>query len=286
MPPVNFLPLAFQSRLRPDPFHGNTGSGVSVHAGEIEMPRILPITAMICLSVATLSVLGEPATARAQLRQPAEQRVATVTVTGEGEARLTPDLAIVQLGVTEEAETARQALSANNQAMSRVIAAMKEAGIEARDLQTSSFSIQPRYHFPNQGRQDQEPPRIVGYIVSNVLTVRVRHIAKVGEILDMAVTLGVNSDGNIMLTNEDPSQAIEQARIAAMNDARDRAATLAEAAGVKLGSLLEISENTQRPAPYALNAQRMEMKAADAVPVEPGENTYAINVQASWEILQ
>jgi uncharacterized protein len=218
----------------------------------------------------------------------AERPLPVINVSGEGSAMLKPDMAIVQFGVVQEARTAREALSANNAAMDNVISAMREAGIESRDLQTSGFSIQPRYVYPENRNNEQNPPRIVGYSVSNQLTVRIRDIALVGEILDRAVTLGVNSNGNIAFTNDDPSQAIAKARIAAIKDARERAQTLVEAADARLGMLLQVSENLQHPAPSPMmrNARKMEMAASDAVPVEAGENRYSVTVQTSWEILQ
>jgi len=218
-----------------------------------------------------------------------EMPVARINVTGEGHVDVAPDMAILQLGVLEEAKTARDALSANNRAMDEVINAMKNAGIEGRDLQTSNISIQPRYvhHQPKNG-EEQKPPRIVGYAVSNSLTVRIRDLAKVGELLDMSVTLGVNSGGSIRFANDDPSAAISKARAQAMKDAMDRATTLVQAAGVSLGQILEINESVVNPMPTTLARGRMMAEAAmvDAVPIEGGENTYTVTVSASWKIDQ
>src|SRR5690554_1032222 len=94
-----------------------------------------------------------------------------IEVTGLGEATLAPDMAVVTLTITREADTARAALEANNQAMSEVLASMREEGIEERDLQTSGFSIMPRMVYPTENNRN-EPPRIAGYTVSNSLTVR------------------------------------------------------------------------------------------------------------------
>src|SRR5690606_28872402 len=114
--------------------------------------------------------------------QEARQPVPRIVVVGEGEAAVAPDLAIVTLSVLRESDTARAALDEANKAAAEVIAAMKEAGIEARDLQTGGLQINPRYVYPQNGGEEQ--PRIVAYQVTNTLTVRVRDIAKVGEIVD------------------------------------------------------------------------------------------------------
>ena len=146
-----------------------------------------------------------------------ETKAARIMVTGEGETSLAPDMAIVSLGVTREAETARDALTQNNDAMASVIASMKASGIEAKDLQTSNFSIQPRYfHHSPKNNEQPKPPSIIGYIVTNNLTLRLRDLTKLGEIIDKSVSLGVNADGGIRFINEDPGEAITKARISAM----------------------------------------------------------------------
>ena len=211
-----------------------------------------------------------------------------ILVTGQGSVDVAPDMAVLMLTVTREAASARTALDANSSAMKDVLTAMKGHGIEARDLQTSGFSIQPRYTYPSQKSSDKsEPPRIVGYIVRNSLTVRVRDISVVGVILDKSVTLGVNEGGNIRFTNDDPSAAIIQARTEAVKDAIDKAKTLADAAGVKTGKLLEISEQSYSPRPMSISRTEMSMsRSADAVPVAAGENTYKVIVNVSFAIDQ
>lgn len=210
-----------------------------------------------------------------------------IVVIGEGEAAISPDLAIVTLSVLRENETARGALDQANKATADVIAAMKEAGVEARDLQTGGLQINPRYVYPQNGAEEQ--PRIVAYQVTNTLTVRVRDITRVGEIIDRAVTLGVNQGGSIAFTNDDPSAARTEARRRAVNDAIERARTLAEAAGVGLGPVVELSEQsyTQPPMPIAAAGRAYRMEAqADAVPVEAGENVYRIQINATFELKQ
>jgi len=178
--------------------------------------------------------------------------VPRILVSGQGSANVAPDMAVLSLTVTREADSAREALDASSATMHDVLEAMRAEGIEARDLQTSNFSIQPRYSQPAVGRSGQrEAPRIVGYTVRNSLTVRIRDISALGAILDRSVTLGVNEGGNIMFTNADPSAAIEQARIMAVQQAVAKAQTLATAAGVEAGRILEISEPSSNPRPHA-----------------------------------
>ncbi|MEO4000397.1 SIMPL domain-containing protein [Mesorhizobium sp. CAU 1732] len=235
---------------------------------------------LIAAALALTYTAAVPAFAQDQKQPP------RVVVVGEGETAIAPDMAIVTLAVMRDAETARAALDQANEAMTAVIAAMKEAGIEARDLQTAGLQINPRYVYPQNGEGEQKP-RIVGYEVSNTLTIRVRDISKVGEVIDESVTLGVNQGGSISFVNDDPSAAMTEARKRAVQDATSRARTLAEAAGVELGSIIELSEQamTPPPMPMATKAFRMEAQA-DAVPVEAGENTYRVQVNVTFELKQ
>lgn len=211
-----------------------------------------------------------------------------ILVSAQGSVDVAPDMAVLSLTVTREADTARSALDANSSAMGEVLAAMKAEGIEARDLQTSGFSIFPRYSRPKANSSgERQPPEIVGYTVRNTLNVRVRDISTVGAVLDKSVTLGVNEGGNIQFTNADPSAVIEQARIKAVKQAVAKANTLALAAGVKTGKLLEISEQSYNPRPAPMMAERMSMAgSAKAVPVATGENTYTVTVNMSFAIDQ
>ncbi len=216
------------------------------------------------------------------------QKPGIVSVTGEGTAHVVPDMAVINLSVLRQDKTARAALDANNSAMAEVLAAMSSAGIEQRDLQTSNFSIDPEYFYPD--RTDNKPvtPKIIGYRVSNSLTVRVRDLDKLGSILDKSVTLGVNQGGQIMFTNDDPSAAITRARTAAMQDAVSKATTLTDAAGVGLGRIANISEQHRNPSPAPLMRAEMAMKSsADAsVPVATGENQYRVSVNVTFELNQ
>lgn len=240
------------------------------------LPLLACMAALTTFSSLDLALAEEPAKPQ-------------IHITGEASVEVAPDMAILQMGVLRQAKTARQALTANNDAMAEVIASMKDAGIEPKDLQTSNFSIQPRYvhHRPKNG-EVQKPPKIVGYQVFNNLTVRIRDLALVGEILDRSVSLGVNTGGSIRFTNDNPKAEISKARAAAMKDAIDRANTLLEAAGAKLGPIVQINEsyNQPRPVPMARGKMMAEAVMADSVPVQGGQNSYRVNVSVSWEILQ
>lgn len=217
-----------------------------------------------------------------------DEPVPRILVNGEGSVDIAPDMAVLVLSVNREAATAREALTANSAAMSKVLAAMTGLGIEKRDLQTANFDIQPRYTHPGrQANGPAEAPELVGYIVRNSLSVRVRDISKVGEVLDTSVTLGVNEGGSIVFTNDDPSAAITQARVKAMEAALSKARTLADAAGVALGNVLEISEQNYSPRATPMMARgMMAMDSAESVPIAAGENSYKVTVSVSLAIAQ
>jgi uncharacterized protein YggE len=216
-----------------------------------------------------------------------ERKEPVIIVSGSGDAAVAPDLAIVTLSVAETRKTAREALDVANGAMAAVIAALKKDGIAARDLQTSGLSIQAQYAYPQNEDGTPRPPVLTGYAVSNSLTIRIREIARAGAVIDQAVTLGINQGGDIRFTNEDPSKTVATARTEAVKDAIEKARTLAGAAGVKLGRILEITESSSNDDPRPMMATRMSKEAADgAVPVEAGENSYAVNVNVTFAIDQ
>ena len=233
------------------------------------------------LPLALAAAVTLPAVAQAADAQPQQPRI---FVTGEGEAAAAPDMSILSLAVMREAKTAREALDANNDAMAAVIGAMKDAGIEDRDLQTAGIQISPRYTYSNKpdGVQTAE---LVAYQVANTLTVRIRDIDKTGELLDKAVTLGVNEGGGISFTNADPAAIVAEARRKAVADAMAKAKTLAEAAGASVGKVIEISEQAPPPMPIPM---RMSAKAFDAeaagVPMQAGENAYRVQVNVTFEL--
>jgi uncharacterized protein YggE len=213
-------------------------------------------------------------------------REAVIIVSGDADAAVAPDLAIVSLGVSETKQSAREALDANNRSMADVLKALKADGIADKDLQTSGFSIQPQYTYPQNEDGTPKPPVLTGYTVSNMLTARIRDLAKVGDVLDASVTLGVNQGGEIRFTNVDPEKTIEAARKDAMKNAIAKAKTLAAAAGVKLGRVVEITENMQRPEPMPVMRMSMAKEASDSVPVASGENSYSVTVNVTFAIKQ
>ncbi len=178
------------------------------------------------------------------LAQSNTEKKGIIDIQAAGEVVTKPDMAQVTSGVVTDGETARDALSANTAAMEQLVDILKQAGIEDRDIQTSNFSVSPRYVYSN--RKDANgydlPPKIVGYQVSNNVSVRVRDLAILGQVLDKAVTVGANTISNINFGVSDTSELLNTAREQAMANAVAKAKLYAKAAGVELGRVMTISE--------------------------------------------
>ncbi|PCK83122.1 hypothetical protein CPT32_31195 [Rhizobium sophoriradicis] len=236
-------------------------------------------------TVLMTALLALPLAAAAPvLAQEAKPREAVISVTGDGESPMAPDMAIVTLSVVKQAKTAREALDENNKAMKDVLDALKSGGIAERDLQTSGFSIQPQYNYPQPVDGQQQQPQLIGYQTINAVTVRLRDLAKLGQVIDQSVTLGINQGGDIQFTNDKPEAALEEARKDAVAEAVKKAKTLSEAAGVKLGRIIEINENEPRPLPQPAYRATMMKEADAAVPVQGGETTYHVSVTVTFAI--
>ncbi len=210
----------------------------------------------------------------------------TISIVGMGEVTGAPDTAYVMSGVTTQGATAREALDANNAAMTALIETLKAAGIEERDIQTSGFSVMPNYVYTDERDANGYtlPPKINGYSVFNNVNVRVRDISTLGAVLDQQVTVGANTISGVTFSVADPSTLLDEARKLAFADARARAQLYADTARVELDQIVSISESQmmQPPQPYMFD--RAEMAAASPVPIQGGELTFQINVNVTWEI--
>jgi uncharacterized protein YggE len=210
----------------------------------------------------------------------------TISIEGRGEVMATPDMAQINSGVTTQGATAREALDANTAAMADLIAELKAAGIEPRDIQTSGFSVNPNYVYTDERDANgySLPPKINGYQVSNTVTVTVRKLDTLGSILDKSVTVGANTINGVSFSVADPSELYDEARKAAFADARAKAELYVTAAGSTLEGILSISEGQtfNDPQPYPM--YRADMAASAPVPVQAGELAFAINVNVQWEL--
>ncbi len=206
----------------------------------------------------------------------------TISVSGIGRILVSPDVADLRLGVTVTKPTVKAARATAAASMTKVLAALKKLGIADRDLQTTTLSLQPNYDYS----KGSNPPRITGYALSNAISVTVRDLDKIGDVIDGALAAGATSLDGVSFRVEDPATAEQQARVQAMAQARARADTLASAAGVSIIGVAAISESAA-PAPYPIfyGAERADALIKDvATPVQVGTSEVTVTVLVAYLI--
>ncbi len=200
-------------------------------------------------------------------------------VAATGISTRTPDLATIGAGVVTQATRAGDAMTANAKAMTATIASLKRAGVADRDIQTQSISLQPQYRYG-----DNQPPVLTGYQASNRVLVRMRDLARAGGIVDALVAAGANQIDGPTLSIEHPEAALDEARAKALATARTRADLYARAAGLTVRRIVRISESDNVPPPIVRPMAMMRAKAADATPVEAGEQDLTVNLSVVFEL--
>lgn len=242
------------------------------------MKRTLIALPILLAAAVVLSACG-PATIVANPLPP--QR--SLYVNGTGLVYLTPDIAYINIGVHTETPTAAEAVTANNKQTQLVVDALKEAGVDAKDIRTSNFSIWPNTQF------DPQTNARLGttYVVDNTVFVTVRKLDNLGALLDAAVKAGANNVNSIQFDVADKTASIKQARDQAVKDAKAQAQELAQAAGVTLGPLQNINFSDNVPSPimqaYGKGGGGGAPEAA-SVPINPGTMTLTVNVNLTYEI--
>lgn len=209
------------------------------------------------------------------------QATSTISVSGEGRVAASPDMATISLGVTTFGDSAAAAMAKNSEELTKVMANLTAAGIEAKDIQTTGLMLNPNWSYDSSGGAGT----INGYTAMNMVNVRVRALDGLGAVLDAAVKDGANTLNGLTFGIADPQPVTDEARKLAVADAVRKAGLLAEAAGVKLGAVTSISEQTgyTDPAPMF----RAEASAAPGgVPVAGGEVAMTINVNMTWSLAQ
>jgi uncharacterized protein len=224
--------------------------------------------------VAALVLLSAPAIADTP------EIPAAISVTGEATASVPPDLAHIDAGVASDAKTAREASATNNAAMTKVFAALKGAGIDEKDIQTSRLSLQPQYEANRGG-----PSAIAGFRASNRVSIKLRDVGKVAGVIDALVSAGANDIGDISFAVSQASKLLDDAREKAIADARRKAEVYARAAGVTLGAPLSIAEGGTA-VPVFSGRMVASGLATKSPPIAQGEETLSVTVSVTWAIKQ
>ena len=212
----------------------------------------------------------------------AQESLAKISVTGTGRIDAAPDMATIRVGVTEQGRDAAEAMGRVAQVTGRVFARLEAAGIAARDMQTSDLDLRPL--FSDRSYDTDEPPRIIGYQASNMISITVRVLDDLGRILDQLTREGANEFNGLAFGLQDPAPLSRAARVAAVKDAMARAALLAEAAGVGLGPILSITDQSGG-GPLPVMADMAYGRAAP-IPVAGGEVGVSASVSMEFAISQ
>lgn len=246
--------------------------------------RISPAQSLLLIAVLAVGLTANlSVSAQSSAISPAELARTTqggtlLSVSAQAEARRVPDIASVSAGVVVQAPDASAAMRANAGQMTRVIAAIRKAGIAERDIQTSGINLNPQFRY-----DDGQPPVITGYQASNTVQLTVRDLSRLGPILDALVAVGANQINGPSLDVDDKQSAYDEARRSALEEARQRARMYADALGMRVRRIVSISEGGSVGPPVPMMAMARMEKSSDT-PVSPGENTLSANLDVVFEL--
>jgi uncharacterized protein YggE len=239
----------------------------------------MPIRFAAAVTIVTIALLALACDEQTRIEVP-EQQAPGITVAGRGSVFGAPDVALLTLGVEAQAATVGEARTQAAQRMDAMVQSLKDGGVADEDIQTTRFSVQPQYDFV-EGRQE-----LRGFLVSNVATVKIREIDNTGALIDEALAAGgdLARVEQLSFTIDDPTALENEARTKAVQDARARAETLAEAAGVELGDARSIVESSAPVRPVDFGGDAAEVPQAGDVgsPIELGELEVEVQVQVVY----
>ncbi len=233
---------------------------------------------IVPLTIAALVLAGcGPATISSTGGQPDR----TLNVTGLGQVDITPDIAYIYIGIHTEGASASDAVKANNTQTEVLINALTDSGVDAKDIRTTNFGIWPSTQYGPDGQA-------LGtvYMVDNTVYVTVRELDGLGDLLDSAIEAGANSINSIQFDLADKTEALKEARADAVKNASEQAAELADAAGVQLGEIVNVTYFDSQPYPYSVGKGGGGGGAGieAAVPIQPGQLSITANVSLTYEI--
>ena len=242
------------------------------------MTMLRPLLLALALSAAL------PMTANAQTPPPAPMIAAPqgtlLSISTTAEASRTPDVATISTGVVTQAADANAAMRDNAVQMDKMMAALRAAGIAARDIQTSGINLNPQYKYA-----DNQPPAIVGYQASNSVNVKVRELAKLGKVLDALVAQGANQINGPSFGIDKPEAAMEEARLAAVKKAQAQAQTYARALGLQVKRIVSISEGgAGQPGPMPVMRMMAAAPMEKDTAISPGESSVSVSVEMVFEL--
>ena len=240
--------------------------------------KVFTLSAVLILGV-LLFFVGDIAYKFKNLDQASNYQI---TVSGEGKVYAKPDIALVNLGVKTEGQTTQDVIARNTEKMNAVIKAVKDSGVEEKDIQTTNYNLSPMYNYTEAaGRIFQ------GYELQQNLQVKIRDFAKVGDILQKATTAGANLASNLQFTTENQEQYKQEERAKAIAQAKSNAQNLASVSGVNLGKLINVYENYSYPMMYGSEKAIGMGGAVDSAPtptIQPGEQEINVTINLVYAV--
>jgi len=223
-----------------------------------------------------------------------------ITVSGEGKAYLKPDVAMVSFGVSTQEMKSQDAVNKNNEKMNAVIAAVKAAGVEEKDIQTTYYNLTPLYDYPpviypmGPVRSDmavgapsyEGGGRVFrGYALEQQVSVKIRNFDIINTVLDKATAAGANTVGQLNFTVDNPEKARSEARAAAIKNAKEKLDMLAKDSGLRVGKLVNISEGYGGGYPmYAASPIAMEKSDTIAPDIQVGQQEINVSVTLTYQV--
>lgn len=215
------------------------------------------------------------------ISQAAPENLRTLNVNGMGQTYLTPDIAYINIGVNTQGPSASEAVTTNKEQSNAVIEAIKAAGVDAKDIHTTNFSIWSNPQYDDSGQISGTT-----YVVDNTVNVAMRNLDKLGDLLDSAIEAGANSIYSIQFDVADKTEATKEARANAVEDAMLQAQELADAAGLSLGEIQTISFYDSTPGAYfeGKGGGGGVASANATVPIQPGQLVISVTVNVTYTI--
>lgn len=239
---------------------------------------------VIVLALGVLAVLGTVVANNLKgyqyIGKPTAERD-TISISGEGKVTGIPDIATIDVGLMTERPDVRSAQKENTEKMNKLIKTLKDLGVDSKDIQTSYYNIYPQYDWPD-GKQI-----LRGYQVNQGVSIKIRNLEKIGDILAAAGAGGANQVSGLSFNIDDPEKLRQEARIKALENAKEKAEALAKVAGVKLGKIVSFSEYSEMPAPMYKAYEGLGIGGGGemaAPTVEKGSMDIVVNVTVSYEI--
>ena len=238
--------------------------------------RLRPLLIALAFALGAPAMTASAQTAAAGYALPADGTL--LSISSQADASRAPDIATISAGVVTQAADGNTAMRQNATQMTQVMAAIRKAGIAERDIQTSGVMLNPQYNY-----RDNEAPKITGYQATNTVSLKVRKIADLGQVLDALAAQGANEINGPTFEIDQPEPVYDQARLDALKKAQARAETYAKGLGLKVRRIVSISESGSGGAPRPVMMMARAAKA-DATPVSPGETTLSVSIEVVFEL--